>query len=107
MRKSAFLLVLTMFSSLALAQFKQTTTWDFDASKKEVKVGDEVELIFKVRVIDDWHIYSSDLDEDIGPMPTEINFEGIQGFELVGSLVPVNPKKKYDDIWEAEVTTTN
>ena len=104
MRKTAFLLVLTMFSSLALAQFKQTTTWDFDASKKEVKVGDEVELIFKVSVIDDWHIYSSDLGEDIGPMPTEINFEDIQGFELTGPLVPINPKKKYDDIWEAEVT---
>ena len=104
MRKSTFLLVLTMFSSLALAQFKKTTTWDFDASKKEVKVGDEVELIFKVRVIEDWHIYSSDLDEEVGPMPTEINFEGIQGFELIGSLVSVNPKKKYDDIWEAEVT---
>lgn len=104
MRKSAFLLVLTMFSSLALAQFKQTTTWDFDASKKEVKVGDEVELIFKVRVIDDWHIYSSDLDEEVGPMPTEIHFEDIQGFELIGFLVPINPKKKYDEIWEGEVT---
>jgi len=98
------MIFLTVVSLSAFAQFKQTTTWTFDASKKEVKVGDEVELIFKVKVIDDWYIYSSDLDEDIGPMPTEVNFEDISSFQLIGGLVPVDPKEKYDDIWEADVT---
>lgn len=104
MRKSVLLILTLLVSLSALSQIRQTTSWTFDASKKEVKVGDELELIFKVKVIDNWYIYSSDLDEDIGPLPTEVSFEGSQGMEPVGDLVPVNPKKKYDDIWEAEVT---
>lgn len=98
------MVMMLMVSLSAFAQFKKTTTWTFDASQKEVKVGDEVELIFKVKVIDNWYIYSSDLDEDVGPMPTEVIFENPQGFEPVGDLIPIKPKKKYDDIWEADVT---
>ncbi len=105
MRRSLLMMVMLLTVSLsALAQFKKTTTWTIDASQKELSVGDEVELIFKVKVIDNWYIYSSDLGEDIGPMPTEVLFENPQGFEVVGDLVPVKPKKKYDEIWEAEVT---
>ena len=105
MRKSALLLLLLLTAvASAFAQVRTTTTWSFDASQKEVKVGDEIELIFKVEVIDNWYIYSSDLDEDVGPLPTEVSFEEHSSFEAIGPLVPVEPKKKYDDIWEAEVT---
>ena len=65
----------------AFAQIKNTTTWRFNASQKEVKPGDEVELIFKVTVIDDWYIYSSDIGEDIGPIPTNVTFEENGSFE--------------------------
>lgn len=104
MRKSALLLAAFLISVTAFAQIRKTTSWTFDASAKEVKVGDEIDLIFKVKVIDKWYIYSSDLADDIGPLPTEISFENNGSFEVIGDLVPVKPKKKYDDIWEAEVT---
>lgn len=104
MRKSTLLLVALLVSATAFAQVQHTTSWTFDASQKEVKVGDEIELIFKVKVIDQWYIYSSDLTDDIGPLPTEVLFQENGGFELIGGLVPVNPKEKYDDVWEADVT---
>lgn len=104
MRKSILLLAAFLFSITAFAQIRKTTSWTFDASAKEVKVGDEVDLIFKVKVIDKWYIYSSDLAEDIGPLPTEVSFENNGSFEVIGDLVPVDAKKKYDDIWEADVT---
>lgn len=104
MRKSALLLAAFLFSVTAFAQIRNTTSWTFDASAKEVKVGDEIDLIFKVKVIDKWYIYSSDLADDIGPLPAEIAFEENGSFEVIGELIPVEPKKKYDDIWEAEVT---
>ncbi|WP_339608415.1 hypothetical protein, partial [uncultured Roseivirga sp.] len=63
MRKYLLSLILIGFALSAFAQFKQTTNWTFDASQKEVKVGDEVELIFKVNVIKDWYIYSSNQKE--------------------------------------------
>lgn len=104
MRKSTLLLAALLFSVAAFAQIRNTTSWTFDASAKEVKVGDEIDLIFKVKVIDKWYIYSSDLAEDVGPLPTEISFENNGSFEVIGELVPINPKKKFDDIWEADVT---
>lgn len=104
MKKSLIFLLLIFVSFEGFAQFKKTTKWTFDASKKEVNVGDEIELIFKATIIDDWYLYSSDIGEDVGPMPTEIIFEGNDSFEVIGNLIPIDAKKKYDDIWEADVT---
>lgn len=99
-----FLLLCTVLQLSAQGQFRKTTQWTFEATKSEVEVGDEIDLIFKVSVIDDWYIYSSDIGEDVGPLPTEIEFENNGSFEAIGSLIPINPKKKFDDIWKADVT---
>lgn len=104
MKKSFIFFVILFLSFQANAQLRKTTDWSFDASKKEIKVGDEIDLIFKASIIDDWYLYSSDLGEDIGPLPTEITFEGNDSFEVIGDLVPINAKKKFDKIWEADVT---
>ena len=99
-----FSLMLLFSVAVVSGQIRQTTSWAFDASQKEVKTGDEIELIFKVTVINDWYIYSSDIGEEVGPLPTEVTFEEHPSFERVGKLEPVDPKKKFDDIWQAEVT---
>lgn len=99
-----FSLMLMFLASQAIAQFKTTTSWSYDASKTEVQTGDEIELIFKVKIIDDWYLYSSDIDPDVGPMPTEAEFEPNESFEVIGPLMPVKAKEKYDDIWGADVT---
>lgn len=104
MKKSLLFLLLIFFSFEGFAQFRKTTKWTFDATKKEVNVGDEIELIFKATIIDDWYLYSSDIGEDIGPMPTEIIFEGNDSFEVIGDLIPIKAKKKFDEIWDADVT---
>ena len=104
MRRFNLISLAMLMSCLAFAQFKQTAVWQFDASKKEVRTGDEIELIFRVEVIDDWYIYSSDIGEDVGPIPTGAVFEENGSFEVIGDLVPVNPKEKYDNIWEANIT---
>lgn len=93
-----------LISLSSYGQMRKTTSWTFDVSKTEVNTGDEIELIFKVRVIDDWYIYSSDLEEGIGPNNTVVNFEDNGTFEVIGELIPINPKKKFDDIWDADVT---
>lgn len=98
-----FVLLFGLCANLAQAQFKKTTSWTFDASETEVKTGDIIELLFEVKVIDDWYIYSSDINEDLGPMPTTADFEDNESFELIGGLTSVNPKEKYDNIWEGDV----
>lgn len=97
-------MVLSFTSAQLFAQFKTTTTWSYDANKTEVQTGDEIELIFKVKIIDDWYLYSSDIDPDVGPMVTEAEFEPNDSYELIGKLIPINAKEKYDEIWGADVT---
>lgn len=104
MKKSLAFLVLLFVTFQASAQFKKTTKWTFDASQKEVKVGDEIDLIFKASIINDWYLYSSDIADDVGPIPTQIEFEDNGSFEVIGTLVPVDAKKKFDKIWNADVT---
>lgn len=104
MKKSLIFLLLIFISFEGFAQFRKTTKWTFDASKKEVNIGDEIELIFMATIIDDWYLYSSDIGEDVGPMPTEIVFEGNDSFEVIGDLIPIKAKKKFDEIWDADVT---
>ncbi|GAB3529242.1 cytochrome c biogenesis protein CcdA [Pontibacter brevis] len=96
--------LLLMVTVMVQAQVLKPATWSYGVSKKQVAVGEEVELIFNVRIDKDWYLYSSDFDPDLGPMVTEFNFQKHPSYELVGKIKPINPKKKYDDIWEGEYT---
>ncbi len=61
-------------------------------------------MIFNVRIDKNWYLYSSDFDPELGPMVTEFKFAKDPSYELVGKIVPVHPKKKYDDLWGGEYT---
>ncbi|RAU82108.1 protein-disulfide reductase DsbD family protein [Pontibacter arcticus] len=98
---SLFLLLLAM---AVQAQVLKPATWSYDVSKKQAAVGEEIELIFNVKIDKDWYLYSSDFDPELGPMVTEFKFAKHPSYELVGKIKPVNPKKKYDDLWEGEYT---
>lgn len=98
-----FLVVLASFHCLK-AQILEPAKWEYNISKSEVQIGDEVELIFTATIDPDWYLYSSEFDDpDLGPMLTEFTFEPDDSYELVGKIVPVNPSTKYDDIWEGEI----
>ncbi|MGB0525200.1 MAG: protein-disulfide reductase DsbD family protein [Flammeovirgaceae bacterium] len=85
------------------AQILQPVKWSTDVSKKEVKVGETIELLFKANIEKDWFLYST-FSEDIGPIPTTVSFEANNTYELVGELTPIDHQKKFDDLWEAEIT---
>lgn len=98
-----FLSVFVLFHSIQ-AQVLEPAKWEYDVSKSEVQIGDEIDLIFKATIDPDWYLYSSEFDDpDLGPMLTEFTFEPNADYELVGKIVPVNPSTKYDDIWEGEI----
>ncbi len=101
------LLATFLFCVLAIttqAQILKPATWSYSVSQKQVAVGEEVELIFNVHIDDEWYLYSSDFDPDLGPMVTEFTFVKDPSYVLVGKIVPVKPKKKYDDLWGGEYT---
>jgi thiol:disulfide interchange protein len=106
MKKSVFIQFLLFFfliSSLH-AQILKPAKWHLKVSKEEVKVGDTVDLIFSVDIQKDWYLYSSDFEPDQGPMVTTFSFVPHKGYELVGGIKPVNPKKKFDEMFEMDIT---
>ncbi|TPE43859.1 protein-disulfide reductase DsbD family protein [Pontibacter mangrovi] len=96
--------LLFMIAFVAQAQVLKPSSWSYDVSKKEVAVGEEVELIFNAKIDKDWYLYSSDFDPELGPMVTTFTFQKHPSYELVGDIKPVKPKKKYDELWEGEYT---
>ena len=103
LRPAWFGLFCLLFAA-AHAQPVAPPTWRFEVSAPEVRVGQEVELVFRARIEPDWYLYSSDFDPDLGPYLTTFAFAPNESYALVGEVRPINPQKKYDDIWEGEYT---
>jgi thiol:disulfide interchange protein DsbD len=104
---AVFIFLLSFYSSVS-AQIEQHSKWKTytePADLSSVKVGETIKLYFEVDIEKDWYVYSSDFDKNLGPIVTELALQKSDAFEVVGTLKPVNPKKKYDaDVWEGEYT---
>jgi thiol:disulfide interchange protein DsbD len=102
--KKAFLLpFLLLLITQVSGQVLEPAKWSWTASKKSVKVGDEIELIFKVSVDDNWYVYANDFDPDCGPLLTKVTFIPSTSFKTVGELKAVNPKTKHDEVFGCDV----
>ncbi|TAF35222.1 MAG: DUF255 domain-containing protein [Cytophagales bacterium] len=101
-----FFCLLWFFPSALWAQNAplQTTTWESKVSTTKAKVGDEIELVFLASIIDDWYLYSTDFDPNLGPTITTFEFQKDPSYKLVGKIKPIKPKKKFDDTWGGEYT---
>ena len=68
------------------------------------KISDtEAELVFNATIDAGWHLYSTDLPED-GPISATINFDQLEGAELVGSLTPQGKVvEHFDSMFEMEL----
>jgi len=99
---------LTLFALVTFtasqAQILEPAKWSYDVSANEVKVGDEVDLIFNVAIDRKWYLYSSDFDPECGPIVTTFEFVNDASYEVIGKIRPIGAKKKIDDIFECEYT---
>lgn len=96
---SLFLVLITQ----VWGQVLEPAKWSWTASKKEVKVGDEIELIFKVSVDDNWYVYANDFDPECGPLLTKVKFTPSTSFKTIGELKAINPKTKRDEAFGCDV----
>ena len=65
------------------------------------KISDtEAELVFNATIDAGWHLYSTELPED-GPVSASINFDKMEGAELVGKLTPIGKViEHFDNMFE-------
>ncbi|MEP5613260.1 MAG: cytochrome c biogenesis protein CcdA [Cyclobacteriaceae bacterium] len=103
MRKLLLLFVLAS-PILGFGQILKPISWTVELDKENPTVGDEVEVQFNAIIDAKWYLYSSDFDPDLGPMVTEFFFEANDTYELLGEIVPVNPKQKFDSLWMGDYT---
>lgn len=92
-----------MLGDVSYAQQIPEPTWTYTFSKSEVAIGEEVELVFKSNIQPGFYVYSNDFDPLLGPQLTEAEFDKHPSYELVGSLRPINPSRKFDEVWDGEV----
>lgn len=86
------------------AQIISPPEWEIQLDQKNPQVGDELTLIFKAAIPTNWYIYSNEFDPNLGPLLTEVKLEESKGINLVGDLEAIGSKKKYDEIWEGDIT---
>jgi thiol:disulfide interchange protein len=87
----------------APAQILRPAKWVTEVSSKDLKEGDETELIFKAIIDEGWYLYSTEFACEDGPLKTKFTFSPDAGYRLIGKIRPVNPLDKHDDIFECDV----
>ena len=94
-------LVILLSALSSIGQVYNPVKWSFDYSLE----GDEHAILkFTANIEQGWHVYATQLESDMGPIPTEIVFGDINGAELVGKIKEPKPHKEYDPNFEMELS---
>jgi thiol:disulfide interchange protein DsbD len=96
-----FLLLTTFFAD---AQIIKPPKWTVTFEPKELQIGKPTTLLLEASIPAGWYIYSNDFDPDLGPILTTLELEKSEASEKAGNLKAINPKKKFEEIWEGDVT---
>ena len=103
MKKLLILLLLSVSSFAVHAQINEPVTWTSEIEK----ISDtEFKLIYKAEIANTWRLYSQYLAENSG-FPTEFMYDSIQqinDFKLVGKNKESKGIKKFDKVFQAELT---
>ncbi len=106
MKQHLFRIFQTLFLALFIsnnvsAQIEDPVKWSITA----IAIDHETfEIQVKATIKNGYYIYSHDVPQDLGPVPTTIGFDKNSNIELLGKLNYKGKKKiAFDPIWEAEV----
>lgn len=100
---AALACIVTLGLGHARAQVLQPAKIVATLTKTDVKVGEQIEVVFKSTIDDHWYLYSNDFDADCGPVPITITIKPNSGFELVGGVRAIGHHKKHDEIFDCDV----
>jgi len=98
------LLVFVFNSFLAQAQLIKPPKWTVTLEPKTPQVGEPAVLVMEATIPIGWYVYSNDFDLSPGPLIARFKSEKSDEFAESGKLKGINPKKKFEEVWGAEVT---
>jgi thiol:disulfide interchange protein len=96
--------VFLLISFFAQAQLVKPPKWTFKLEPKELQVGGTATLVMEAEIPMGWYVYSNDFDKDLGPLLTQFVPSESGDFTVASKLKAINPKKKFDEVWEGDVT---
>ena len=102
--KFMLVLILALLGHTAQSQVMEAPLWEAEVHAATMAKGDTISVLLTAKIPQDWYMYSSDFDPDLGPMVTEFRYTESERFEPVGGVEPVGQKKKYDELFEGEYT---
>lgn len=88
-------ILLTLFLSIATLAYGQMENPVTISASVDVN-GTEATVIFKASIEDGWHMYSANLPSG-GPTAATVEFETLEGAELVGGITPGKGEIEKDD----------
>lgn len=97
-KKLLFVVLAALLPLFSVAQLVKPAEWHFSVSKTDIKVGDEVELIFKADIPKDWYMYSNKFKGE-GPIKALFEFNKNGTYKLIGDVVAQHPKIKQDEFF--------
>ncbi len=98
MKRIAAILLLLVVSVSTFSQVKNHATWTFEVPKKEVKVGEVIEIKFNAIIDEGWDLYSSEFPAE-DPIKTTFEYKKNGTFELVGKVKPIGFHNKEDEFF--------
>ena len=97
-------LFLLLLSPLAQAQLVKPPVWNIRLESKELEVGKPATLVMEAQIPMGWYVYSNDFDKNLGPLLTEFIPAKSADFSVAGKLQGIQAKKKYDEVFEGDIT---
>ncbi|WP_335965514.1 cytochrome c biogenesis protein CcdA [Galbibacter sp. PAP.153] len=102
--KLMLVFILVLLCQIGQSQVMEAPEWKAEVQESTVAKGDTITVLFTAEIPQDWYMYSSDFDSNLGPLVTEIKFNESEQFERLGGFEPIGQKKKYDELFEGEYT---
>lgn len=99
-RFAGILLPLIFLTFNAVAQVYTPVKWKFT---HKLVGDDQAQLSFTATIDEHWHVYSTQIEDGIGPVPTMFDFQKVEGAKLVGNIAEPKPHKEYDPNFEMEL----
>ncbi len=102
--KLLLVFILALLSHIGQSQVMEAPEWKVEIQESTIAKGDTITVLFTAIIPQDWYMYSSDFDPNVGPIVTEFKFNESEQFRKLGNLEPIGQKKKYDELFEGEYT---
>jgi thiol:disulfide interchange protein len=96
--------VFLLISFVSQAQLVKPPKWNFTLEPNELQVGEAATLVMVAEIPMGWYVYSNDFDKDLGPLLTEFVPAKSGDFAVASKLKAIDPRKKFDEVWEGDVT---